>query len=100
MPSANLINNLQAAFPDFIVKNAELTYLVAGDFARYLLEQYRTGHVDELTKGLILLTASFRTPGRTRTGHGGLSGDIQNLLQNGVDAEVVFAYLGAKSQKA
>ena len=99
----NVIAGLLDEFPEFIPKDHTLPYLATGDFARYLLDLYHAGQTDELLKGLNFIEALHHSKHKAvrELATVGFLEDIQNLWQQGgVSPEVVFDYLGEKSQKA
>ena len=95
---------LAEKFPQLEIDETDrdLPYLVAGDFARFLLKAYQEGDMKTLTEGLgfiedLHLSESHKTRELATVGY--LEGIQNNWEHNDVDPELVFEYLGAESKR-
>ena len=100
----DIVKILSKEFPDFKIDEEilDLPYVVAGSFARYLLECYKTKSLDKLKLGLDFVE-KLHVHGDNKTKElatmGFLEG-IQNVWGNkGVDSELIFNQLGKESKK-
>ena len=91
-------------FPQFEIDdlNGDLPYIVAGDFARFLLDSFSKGDMETLSEGLDFIEKLHHSEfDKTRelATVGYLEG-IQNVWgNNDVNPELIFDYLGAESKK-
>ncbi|MCK4635727.1 MAG: hypothetical protein KAT32_02590 [Candidatus Moranbacteria bacterium] len=100
----DIVGELEKKFPKFNLDKEEinLPYMIAGDFAVYLLECYNSESFDELQKGFnfienLYLSGDSKIKELATIGF--LEG-IQNIWGNRkVDPENIFDILGKESQK-
>jgi len=95
---------ISSQFPQFEIDdlNGDLPYIVAGDFARFLLDSFNKGDIKTLSEGLNFIenlhhSESDKTRELAAVGY--LEG-IQNVWgNNDVNPELIFGYLGTESKK-
>ena len=95
---------ISSEFPQFEIDdlNGDLPYIVAGDFARFLLDSFNDGDIKTLSEGLDFIeklhhSESDKTRELATVGY--LEG-IQNVWgNNDVNPELIFDYLGTESKK-
>lgn len=93
-----------SVFPDFIIDEISegLPYCVAGDFANYLLEAYKSNYIDTLVLAgkFIEELYSYKDKRLSELATIGYLEGIQNVWgNNSTNSEEMVRYLGQTSQK-
>ena len=96
--------SLVAEIPEFVpdADSIGLQYLVAGDFARFLLDAFRENDLALVQRGLVFIeNLYFSDDAKVKElATVGYLEDIQNIWGNkDVDTELIFSMLGKESKK-
>lgn len=93
---------VEIKFPQVEISDGKLPYIVAGDFAGYLLKMYQNSNMTELIRGLDLIEKLHHStyPKVQELATIGYLEGIQNVWGNNeVNPKAIFDYLGSESKK-
>jgi hypothetical protein len=99
-----ILDLLRSSFPNFHIdpEYINLPYLIAGDFAGYLLECYNNSNTIELKKGFDFIEQLYKSNSdeiRELATIGYLEGIQNRWSNNGVNPELIHNEMGTLSKK-